>query len=279
MFGYMNYGPYICIGAVLAILFILWVFWGGKNYEFVGLSPLDPQTIGSYTGSVYSWGQPINEIPDSITINPHSVLIDNTPSVPVQFQDNICPNDQVTVAENSEPMEIAEPPVIFNPSPNLPNLPNLPKPSNLPKIANVSYVPKQPRRGRFISKGERICCQTMERIYGVPFSTIRPNWLKNPETGENLELDCYNDELQIAVEYNGEQHYKWPNFTQQSQQQFINQVRRDELKLELCNRNGIYLIVVPYNVPHDRIPEYITSYLPETLQKRLQEERTLANLS
>ena len=119
----------------------------------------------------------------------------------------------------------------------------------------------------------------MERIYGVPFKTIRPDWLRNPETGAKLELDCYNDELKIAVEYNGEQHYKWPNFTNQTYEQFINQVRRDKLKTELCDRNGVYLIPVPYNVSHDKIPEFIMSHLPETIQKRLQEERTLSNIS
>lgn len=118
----------------------------------------------------------------------------------------------------------------------------------------------------------------MERIYGVPFKSIWPDWLRNPETGETLELDCYNEELQIAVEYNGQQHYTWPNFTNQTYQQFINQVRRDELKMELCDRNGVYLIVVPYNVSLDKIPEFIMSYLPETIQKRLQEERTLSNI-
>src|SRR5205823_8856314 len=60
--------------------------------------------------------------------------------------------------------------------------------------------------GGFMSRGERICCQTMQRIYGVSFKSTWPSWLINPETGEGLELDCYNDELKIAVEYNGEQH-------------------------------------------------------------------------
>ena len=119
----------------------------------------------------------------------------------------------------------------------------------------------------------------MEKIYGVPFESIRPNWLINPETGEKLELDCYNEELKIAVEYNGEQHYNWPNFTNQTHTQFINQVRRDELKMELCDRNGIYLIVVPYTVELDKIPEFIISYLPETLQNRLREEDILSNIN
>jgi hypothetical protein len=112
----------------------------------------------------------------------------------------------------------------------------------------------------------------MESIYGVPFSTIRPSWLLNPETGENLELDCYNEELKIAVEYNGEQHYKWPNFTNQTREQFINQVRHDMFKSNLCDRNGVYLIIVPYNVSYESITNYIIAQLPETIRKHLLEE-------
>jgi hypothetical protein len=173
----------------------------------------------------------------------------------------------------------------LNPLPPAPNIPintssfAPPVPSFPPTTHHISQSSVyKGRNGRPISKGERICCQTMERIYGVPFVSVWPDWLVNPETGQKLELDCYNEELRIAIEYNGEQHYKWPNFTQQSYQQFINQVRRDDLKKELCDRYGVYLIVVPYSVPHDRIAQYIMSYLPETLQKRLEEERTLVDL-
>lgn len=294
----MNYGPYICIGVVLAVLFVLWAFWGGQNYEFVGLAPLAPETCGSYTGSVYNWGQitPATDQPveaDAITYA-EPTLIDNTPSIPDQFQPTICVNEEPgpglvselnpgfvpsilearpegpKTPKNQYAGQIVNGTVVFRPITD-PALLNLPQPRTL------AEKPPQ-RRGRFISKGERMCCQTMERIYGVPFESIWPDWLRNPETGETLELDCYNEELQIAVEYNGEQHYKWPNFTQQTHQQFINQIRRDELKMELCDRNGVYLIVVPYNIPHDRIPEFIMTHLPETIQKRLQEERTLADM-
>lgn len=125
---------------------------------------------------------------------------------------------------------------------------------------------KVKKKGKFISRGERLCCETLEKLYGVKFTSVRPNWLKNPETGVNLELDCYNDELKLAVEYNGKQHYKWPNFTGQTHEQFINQLRRDKLKLELCDLNNVYLITVPFTVKHDDIPQYISNYLPENIK-------------
>lgn len=134
----------------------------------------------------------------------------------------------------------------------------------------VSQGPKQYGDGSRKSKGEQICCKSLEEIYGKSFYTVRPNFLRNPETGRNLELDCYNHEIKIAVEYNGIQHYKWPNFTGQSKLEFENQLRRDNLKRRLCDDNGIYLITVPYNVPHNHIKNYIIHYLPENVQKRLQ---------
>lgn len=287
MIRLMVYGPYICIAFVLTILFILWAFWGGQNYEFIGLAPLDPDTCGSYTGSVYNWGNitpvtgydPINgetcipqdvackqEPPQEIinsfsndTRNPDEQIINSVPShseQEIQQEDIVCPQET-----NTHSISIKN---------NYNSLNNLPQPTN------PTTTFKNKNKGKFISKGERVCCQTMERIYGVSFNSIRPNWLKNPETGYNMELDCYNDDLKIAVEYNGIQHYKWPNHIHsQTEQEFINQVRRDEAKLELCDKNGVYLIVVPYTIPLDKIPEFIMSHLPETIQKRIQEEHIL----
>lgn len=236
MIDYMKYGPYICIGVVLAILFVLWAFYGGKNYEFVGLGPLDPNKVGSYTGSIYNWGD-VTQATKSEDIDDFVCHVDKIETTNIQ--------DEITNIKDDTSAEVI--------------------------CVNEIEVPKKKSK-RFVSKGERICCQTMEKIYGVPFNSIRPKWLQNPETGYNLELDCYNDDLKIAVEYNGEQHYKWPNFTNQTYEQFINQVRRDDLKFKLCNRNGVYLIVVPYNIPHDKISSYIVNHLPETIQKRITTE-------
>jgi hypothetical protein len=136
-----------------------------------------------------------------------------------------------------------------------------------PQIIEISSTPliaPAVKPARFTSRGERICRETMEKFYGVPFVSTWPKWLINPETGRNLELDCYNEDLKLAVEYNGEQHYKWPNYTNQTEEQFINQIRRDMLKQELCEHFGVYLIIVPYSIPHNEIPLYIKNRLPES---------------
>lgn len=111
------------------------------------------------------------------------------------------------------------------------------------------------------SKGEKECCRVLEEIFALPFYTVRPNFLRNPETGKNLEIDCFNPQVKVAVEYNGIQHYAFPNFTGMSRKEFFNQIRRDEFKKERCQEEGINLIIVPYTVPVEKIGEYIRERL------------------
>lgn len=117
------------------------------------------------------------------------------------------------------------------------------------------------------SKGEMMCKVTLEKIYGVPFRNTRPDFLKNPETNHNLELDCYNEDLKIAVEYNGPQHYKWPNKCHDNIEQFEKQVNHDKLKHEMCLLNGVHLIEVPYNIPLQNIPSFILQNLPDSFDE------------
>lgn len=112
----------------------------------------------------------------------------------------------------------------------------------------------------FLPKKESICRQILEEVYGLPFPNCRPDWLKNV-TGHNLELDCYNEVLKIALEYNGEQHYLFPNFTNCSYRQFVAQQQRDALKKKLCENRGVKLIIVPYTVETKDLKSFILKAL------------------
>jgi hypothetical protein len=130
------------------------------------------------------------------------------------------------------------------------------------------------------SKGETECKRAAEEIFGVPFNTIRPDWLRNrsditglPENEKkrNMEIDCYysDDKYKIGIEYHGEQHYKYiPFFHKRGRIDFTEQVRRDHLKLELCKQHGVSLIIVPYNVPHNKIADFIRYYDPRAIDQR-----------
>lgn len=113
------------------------------------------------------------------------------------------------------------------------------------------------------SKGEMICRNVVESIFNKKFPKNRPDFLRNPVTGgmHNLELDCYNHELKIAVEYNGKQHYEYSPFFHRNYDHFLNQKYRDDMKRRICKEHGIFLIEVPYTVKHEDIKEFILDKL------------------
>jgi hypothetical protein len=121
-----------------------------------------------------------------------------------------------------------------------------------------SYQPTQKRE----STGETICRAYLERRFGRSFNKIRPDFLKNPVMGGyNLELDCFNRDIRLAVEYNGAQHYKYTPYFHRNKEAFANQKYRDEMKRTKCKENGIFLIEVPYTVSHEKIPNYLETEL------------------
>jgi hypothetical protein len=119
-----------------------------------------------------------------------------------------------------------------------------------------------PRQNVKKSKGEAEVHASLERIFQKPFYHGRPNFLKNPITKNyNLELDCYNSEIGLAVEYNGEQHYKYIPFFHQNKEAFKNQLYRDELKRRMCKDAGVVLLEVPYTVPIKDIESFLKNII------------------
>ena len=71
---------------------------------------------------------------------------------------------------------------------------------------------------------------------------------KNKTILNNLELDGYCEELNLAFEYNGEQHYHFIKYWHKKKNNFQNQIERDIKKKQLCQKKEINLIVIPYTV-------------------------------
>jgi hypothetical protein len=90
-------------------------------------------------------------------------------------------------------------------------------------------------------KNESNCISILEGISDFKFKKSRPKFLNG------LELDGYNSELKLAIEYNGIQHYKYiPYFHKNGKVDLEKQQKRDYIKNELCIKNDIYLIIVPF---------------------------------
>jgi len=94
--------------------------------------------------------------------------------------------------------------------------------------------------------GEEFCRKVFEEKYKKSFPKNRPDWLKNPKTKRFLELDGFNEELKIAFEYDGSQHFEFPNCFHKDEQAFKDQQERDKLKDVLCKQNSIKLIRIKY---------------------------------
>jgi hypothetical protein len=117
------------------------------------------------------------------------------------------------------------------------------------------------KRKTIPKKHETRCRIIMENIFKSPFVSIRPDFLKYPKTGKNLELDVFNQDLMIALEYDGVHHRKYTEFFHKSEQDFIDQQERDKYKEERCKELGITLIRVPDTVKYEDLEEYIKKEL------------------
>lgn len=106
---------------------------------------------------------------------------------------------------------------------------------------------------------ENICRDILQNLFSDKFRTERPDFLRNILTGHNLELDCYNENLKLALEYNGKQHYEFTPHFHKNEEEFNNQLYRDELKKKLCKENDIYLITVPYTIKEEQLGNYISN--------------------
>lgn len=119
-----------------------------------------------------------------------------------------------------------------------------------------------PKSKSFESNGERECRRVLELIYNKPFPKQRPDFLKNNIiSNNNLELDCFNQEVGVGLEYNGRQHYEFTPKFHKTRDSFHNLKYRDDLKKRLCKRFNVLLITVPYTIPVLQIENYIKTIL------------------
>lgn len=111
---------------------------------------------------------------------------------------------------------------------------------------------------------EEKCRSIFEARFKCKFPTVRPNWLKNPATGKNLELDGYNENVKtpigkgLAFEYDGIQHAKYTkHFHKKGAKEFVYQTRKDRFKDYKCKERDIILIRIPHHVHYDDLDEFV----------------------
>jgi hypothetical protein len=99
----------------------------------------------------------------------------------------------------------------------------------------------------------------LNNIFNAKFIKSYPNWNINIKTGKILELDGFSEELNIAFEYQGRQHFEAA--FNKSIEEVLMQKERDKIKKENCNNNNIKLIIIKANRHRDNYKTTMTAIL------------------
>lgn len=117
----------------------------------------------------------------------------------------------------------------------------------------IKDLKKHPR-----SKSEQSVITDLEHLTGKKFPTVNPDWLLYD--GKTLELDGYNEELSLALEFSGPLHTKWfPK--KESYEKYIQRVEKDAFKRKKCEERGVRLIVIDTALPRHLWKPYLQSRL------------------
>jgi len=74
-----------------------------------------------------------------------------------------------------------------------------------------------------------------------------------PCVGDGLHLDFFVPRRMLAVEVQGEQHYKFNPFFHKTKADFLAQRRRDKTKVEWCKINDIRLVKIDWGEEEEKI--------------------------
>lgn len=146
----------------------------------------------------------------------------------------------------TDPPRLGPPVLNLGPSPLGPQIKNkkergkLPPPNNLPGVH---------------SQTEEECRKIMEEAFRAKFPPLQ-EFVVNPTTGRWLTLDGYNSDLRIGFEYQGKQHYDFPNYFHKTEKEFRASRFRDRFKKAACQKAGIKLIIISYK-QNNRLREFI----------------------
>jgi len=111
----------------------------------------------------------------------------------------------------------------------------------------------------------------LEEITGHEFPPTWPDWLRNPKTGWEMEIDGYNEELKLGFERSGRQHFEYVEFFHRVYANFESQQARDRHKARILSERGIFMLYPTYELKEEDYYNFIIDaiereYGPKTQQ-------------
>jgi len=89
-------------------------------------------------------------------------------------------------------------------------------------------------------KTRELCREIIEKQTSEKFNKVNPKWL------DDLEIDGYNDKLNIAFQYNAIDYKTIERLHHFDFRRFEQQKNRDREKFAICAKAGVKMIVIPY---------------------------------
>ena len=121
------------------------------------------------------------------------------------------------------------------------------------------------------SQGEQILHRILSTLLHATIITqYSPHWLTNPEGERRLFVDFYIPKYNIAIEYNGRQHYHYIEFFHNAPYEFERRQLLDLHKAKLLAEHNIPLIIISHTEPLTL--EYIGSILDHYIKPKVSPE-------
>ena len=121
----------------------------------------------------------------------------------------------------------------------------------------LGYNFKSKWKSGTISKGELKVRKVVRFLF--PHCNILYN---NRKILNGLELDVYIPSINLAIEFNGQQHYRFTRNFHKNKDGFDDQLKRDKIKKHLCETKGINLLIISHIHPSEKLfSKLIKDYL------------------
>ena len=99
------------------------------------------------------------------------------------------------------------------------------------------------------STGSKELKLILNNLYDDVIEEATFDWLINPKSGRLMYIDYYVPSVNIAFEYDGEQHNCYIEYFYKKFKNFYNSVYRDRMKEKLLAKHNVKLVRIRYDEP------------------------------